>query len=183
MEQIRNTTKEVLMNGFINFVIFFILFLSPALALDHRNISVGEVVIEPMISDLNTPWSIGFLPNGGILLTERGGSLLHVSKEGIVQEVAGLPSIFVKRQSGLFDIVPAQDFESSSIVYLTYAAKVNGSGATTLAQARLSNDRAQLLDFYILYQQANTSSSGIHFGGRVVEAPDGSLFLTVGDRG
>lgn len=171
------------MSVLVNFVILFILFLSPAMALDRRNVSAGEVVIEPMITDLNTPWSIGFLPDGGILLTERGGRLLHIAKDGSVQEIAGLPPIFVKRQGGLFDIVPARDFESSGIVYLTYAAKVSGGGATTLAQARLSKDRTQLLDFYLLYQQADASSSGIHFGGRVVEAPDGSLFLTVGDRG
>ena len=171
------------MRVLINFVILFTLFLSPVMALDRHNVSAGEVVIEPMITDLNTPWSIGFLPESGILLTERGGRLLHVSKDGIVQEVSGLPSIFVKRQGGLFDIVPARDFESSGIIYHTYAAKLSGGGATTLAQARLSKDRTQLLDFYLLYQQADASTSGVHFGGRVVGAPDGSLFLTVGDRG
>lgn len=183
IEQVRNTTKEVLMSVLVNFVILFILFLSPAMALDRRNVSAGEVVIESMITGLNTPWSIGFLPDGGILLTERGGRLLHIAKDGSVQEIAGLPPIFVKRQGGLFDIVPARDFESSGVVYVTYAAKVSGGGATTLAQARLSKDRTQLQDFLLLYQQSHATTSGIHFGGRVVEAPDGSLFLTVGDRG
>lgn len=155
---------------------------APLAAADRHETSAGPVDVSRVISGLDVPWSLAFLPQGGFLVTERGGRLLHVAS-GRAEAVAGVPAVWANRQGGLFDVVAARDFATSREVFLSFA-EPRGSGAgTALAIARLSDDGTRLENVRVIFRMAEASTAGQHFGGRVVEATDGTLFLTIGDRG
>ena len=127
---------------------------------------------------LNGPWSIGFLPDGEVLVTEKRGKLWRIDADGKRDEIAGLPSSENKGQGGLFDALPARDFATSGRIYLSYAKR--GAG-TAVSVARLEGD--SLVDVKEIFEMQTDSTGGRHFGGRLAEAADGALFLTMGDRG
>jgi glucose/arabinose dehydrogenase len=147
--------------------------------------SAGPVEVTRVLSGLTVPWSVGLLPDGGLLVTERGGRLLHVADPaaGRATAVAGVPAVWANGQGGLFDVVPARDFATTRELFLSYAEPRGDGAGTALAVARLAPGGARLEDVRVIFRMAETSDSGQHFGGRVVEAPDGALFLTIGDRG
>lgn len=152
---------------------------SSAQALDT---SAGRVSISAMATGLSEPWSIAFLPDGGFLVTERDGRLLRFGADGRgMQEIAGLPAVFAEGQGGLFDVVVLRDFAQSGEIALSYARPSDGGGGTALAIARL--DGTTLSDLRVIWSMNGPTASGVHFGGRVIEAMDGTLFLTTGDRG
>lgn len=142
---------------------------------------------DKMASGLKEPWAIGFLPGGGWLVTLRGGTLRHYRPNGDFNQVSGVPKVLARGQGGLLDVVVARDFKSSRIIFLSYSKKIKRSTGpsigTVLASARLSKDGSRLENIQILFEMKTTANSNKHFGGRIVEAPDGSLFLTLGERG
>lgn len=143
--------------------------------------STGPVTISKMIGGLDEPWAIGFLPGGSYLVTERGGRLLLVSG-GKARAVSGLPKLVVKGQGGLLDVMIPRDFATTRQVYLTYARRYGGGVGTALAVAQLSADGRRLENTRILFS-ATPGNSTRHFGSRIVEARDGTLFITLGERG
>ncbi len=153
----------------------------PALA-EERTTSAGQVEITEMAEGLDTPWSIAFLPGGAWLVTERGGRLLLV-EDGASRPVRGVPKVWANGQGGLFDVVVPRDFAQSGEIFLTYAEPRGKAAGTALAVARLDTEAARLSDLRVLFQQEPPATGGVHFGGRLVEAPDGTLFLTLGERG
>jgi glucose/arabinose dehydrogenase len=154
----------------------------PAVAQERHATSAGQVEVTAALRGLTVPWSLGFLPGGGLLVTERGGRLVHAA-EGRAQSVAGVPEVWANGQGGLFDVVPARDFVTSREIFLSFAEPRTGGAGTALAVARLSDDGARLEGLRVIFRMAETAESGQHFGGRVVEAADGTLYLTIGDRG
>jgi glucose/arabinose dehydrogenase len=154
-----------------------------ATAADIRAVAGGEVRVEAMLTGLDEPWGIAFLPGGGYLVTERAGRLLHVA-DGRSQPVAGLPEVFAEGQGGLLDVAVARDFATSRTIFLTFAEpRQGGKAGTALAAARLSADGSALAGLAILWRMSDNPGGGQHFGSRVVEAPDGTLYVTTGDRG
>ncbi len=146
--------------------------------------SAGVMQVEPVVEGLETPWAFGFLPeNGGILITERDGRLLLV-QDGEAREVAGTPRVVTDAQGGLLDILVPRDFAETREVFLTYAKRqwLRGSG-TAVYRARLNADGTRLTDGEMIFEIANGTGGGYHFGSRLVEAADGMLFVTIGDRG
>jgi glucose/arabinose dehydrogenase len=160
-----------------------VLLLSSAAVAAELPVAAGLVTVTEAASGLEEPWSLGFLPSGAVLITERAGRLRLLRPDGTLAEVAGLPEVASGNQGGLFDAIPARDFAASRQIFLTYAAPIRGGAATRLAVAELDEAGLSLGPATVLFTQNRPSGSGIHFGGRVVEAPDGSLFLTVGERG
>ncbi len=144
----------------------------------------GQITITEMLGGLDTPWAIAFLPSGAYLVTERAGDLLYVA-DGKATRVAGTPEVFARGQGGLLDVMIPRDFASSREVFLTFARKQGwGKGAgTALAVGRLSADGAKLDNLRILFEAARGGKGGRHFGSRVIEARDGTLFVTLGERG
>ena len=139
---------------------------------------------------LQHPWAVAFLPQGRFLVTERPGRLRVVEADGRVgTPVAGLPSVAAQGQGGLLDLVLDSDFVSNRVLYFCFseAAAAGAGNSTALARARLSDDNTRLLDVRVIFSQQPKFASSAHFGCRVVEGqrdgrPDGSLFLTLGDR-
>jgi glucose/arabinose dehydrogenase len=122
-------------------------------------------------------------------VTERPGRLRIVTKDGkIGPAIAGVPDVFAKGQGGLLDVLLAKDFGTSGgTIYLSYSEpRADGAAATAVARARLQLDSAgggKLEEVKTIFQQEPAIASSIHFGSRLAWAPDGTLFVTTGDRG
>ncbi len=155
------------------------LFATPLAALET---SAGDVRITPVVTSLDEPWAIGFLPDGGFLITERDGRLLH-AKDGTLITVAGLPEVADVGQGGLLDVLVPRDFASTREIFLSYAKPQGRGEGTALMRARLSGDGRSVSDVETIFELEPGSSGGRHFGSRIVEGRDGTLFLTIGDRG
>jgi aldose sugar dehydrogenase len=142
----------------------------------------GDLRIIELASGLNHPWSLAFLPDRGMLVSERPGRLLRLDADGhFIAEVGGLPAIFVDGQAGLLDVAIAPDFRTSGLVYLSFA-KSNFRGnlaGTAVFRARL--DGNALVDGEVIYEQEPKLSSGTHVGSRLVFDGVGHLFVTQGE--
>lgn len=150
--------------------------------------SLGPLKVTKMLGGLKTPWGIGFLPCpetcGDYLVSERSGALLYVSG-GKSRRVRGTPKVFSQGQGGLLDVMIPRDFTATREVFLTYARAQSGANAagTALAVGRLSGDGRKLTHLRTIFEATAGGKGGIHFGARVIEARDGRLFVTLGDRG
>jgi glucose/arabinose dehydrogenase len=146
----------------------------------------GTLRVEAVASGLDHPWALAFIGGGKMLVSERPGRLRVISAEGKVgAPVDGLPDIEVTGQGGLLDVVADRDFVRNRTIYFCYAEPaVAGSGnSTALAAAHLSDDARRLEKVTTIFRQTPKVSSRLHFGCRIVEADDGRLFLTLGERG
>ena len=152
---------------------------SPAVGLDT---AIGPVNVVPVVTGLEQPWAVEVLPGGGALVTERAGRLLYL-REDTVTPVRGVPAVFAEGQGGLLDITLPRDFEQTREVFLTFAKRQGGGAGTALAVGTLSADGTALSDVRVIFESTPKSRGGRHFGSRVVEAADGTLFVTMGDRG
>lgn len=140
---------------------------------------------EMLADGLNDPWAIAFLPDTqDLLITQRGGQvLLWEAATGHTITLSGGPSVTTQGQGGLLDIAVAPDFATSSLVYMTWAGRVQGQGSTThLGRARLDRAGGRLTDVETLHVVGPAMDSGAHFGSRVIFA-DGHVFVGLGDRG
>jgi glucose/arabinose dehydrogenase len=131
---------------------------------------------------LEHPWSLAFLPDGRMLVTERPGRL-RIVKDGKLdpRPVQGLPQVTEHGQGGLHDVVPHPQFATNQLIYFAYAARGRDGVGTELARARLVGDRLE--DVQVLFRQEPKGTSGNHFGGRIVFDRAGFVYLTLGDRG
>jgi aldose sugar dehydrogenase len=147
--------------------------------------STGTATLTPMLTGLDEPWAIAHLPqdgNGAFLVTERDGALLYVSN-GTATKVSGVPDVVASGQGGLLDVMLPRDFAQTRAVFLSYSKSLKGGAGTALAVGTLNADGTALRDVRDLFVMSAGSQGGRHFGSRIVEGADGSLFLTIGDRG
>lgn len=143
--------------------------------------SAGFIETRRVAGELENPWSMAFLPDGRILVTERPGRLRIIADGAVSAPVPGVPPVHASGQGGLFDVAVSPDFAQSGVIYLSYAEPAAEGARTALARARLVEDRLQ--DVTTIFRMNRASAGDRHFGGRIVIAPDGALFLTTGDRG
>jgi glucose/arabinose dehydrogenase len=136
------------------------------------------VRIEVVAGGLDHPWALAFLPDGDLLVTERPGAMKRIS-QGKARAIAGVPPVLAEGQGGLFEVLPAPDFARTGRLFLTYAQGSVGANGTRLAVARLDGDR--LRDLTPLWTASPTKRGAVHFGGRLVQLPDGTLLMTTGD--
>jgi len=132
---------------------------------------------------LEHPWSLAFLPDGGMLITERAGRLRYRDAQGrLSTPLAGVPQVYAQGQGGLLDVVLSPNFRHDRLVYLSYAeADDTGKAGTTVGRGRLADDSASLDDFQTIFRQQPKLSTGQHFGGRMVFGRDGFLFVALGE--
>ena len=136
-----------------------------------------------LVTGLSHPWSIAFLPDGRMLVTERGGHLRVVSKDFKLdpRPVEGAPQVAAVGQGGLFDVVLHPRYAENGWIYLAYNGPGAGGHGTELMRAKLEGHR--LAQAEVLFRLEPKSSGGQHFGGRIVFDRAGHVFLTLGDRG
>ena len=145
--------------------------------------SAGDISVQTVASGLVYPWSLAFLPDGRMLVTERPGRIRIVSRNGQLSPPLGnVPRVFASGQGGLLDVILDRDFAQNRTIYFSYAEPFNGGGRTALARARLDdNEMPRLADVKVVYRQHGPASRGNHFGSRIVQANDGNLFVTNGE--
>ncbi|WP_300518682.1 PQQ-dependent sugar dehydrogenase [Aliiroseovarius sp.] len=164
-------------------ILLVLLFATPLRA-QSIDSSQGPIRVEVMAEGLAVPWGFAFLPEGGVLVTERDGALVLL-KDGKAARVSGVPEVVARGQGGLLDVMVPRDFATSREVFLSFSKRQGGAlragAGTALGVGRLEG--ASLVDFRVIFEMKPGSSGGRHFGSRIVEAPDGRLFLTVGERG
>jgi glucose/arabinose dehydrogenase len=136
-----------------------------------------------MLADgLEYPWSLAFLPDGRMLVTEKIGRLLLVSKDGKDRKaIAGVPEVAVHGQGGLFDVVLHPRFAENQLLYISYSARGTDGVGTELARGRLVGEKLE--NVQVLFRQSPKGQAGLHYGGRIVFDRAGFLYLTLGDRG
>jgi glucose/arabinose dehydrogenase len=144
------------------------------------------VEAKPVAKGLVNPWSLQILPDGRFLVTERPGRMRLVSRDGqLSPPLAGVPPVAASGQGGLLDVALSPDFATSNLVYFSFSDPRGGEGnGTSLARARLVTDGqgGRLDAVEVIFRQEPSVASSAHFGSRIVFIPDGSLFLTLGDR-
>ncbi|MFX0544501.1 PQQ-dependent sugar dehydrogenase [Roseovarius sp. S1116L3] len=142
----------------------------------------GPLSVTSMAEGLEGPWSFGFLPDGSVLITEKQGRLWQV-KDGQKVEIGGVGPVAQVGQGGLLDVLIPRDFAQTRQLYFSHALDQGSGAGTALAVAILPDGANALQDWRVIYQIAEGSDGGIHFGSRLVEAPDGLIYMTVGERG
>jgi glucose/arabinose dehydrogenase len=144
--------------------------------------TVQAVRVVPMFKGLAAPWSLAFLPNGDMLITEKPGRL-RIVRGGTLdpQPIAGTPQVWANGQGGLLEVTLHPEFAKNQFVYLTYSkAGPNETATTALARGRF--DGKALVDVKDLFVADNWNTGGAHFGSKLAFARDGTLYMTVGER-
>ena len=140
-----------------------------------------------VVERLEHPWSLAFLPDGRMLVTERAGRLRIVGRDGklVAPPIAGLPKIEEYGQGGLLDVALHPRFAENALVYLSFAERGEGGYGTAVLRGRLAGagEDARLEGVEVIYRQAPKSRTGRHFGSRLVFDRAGFLYVTQGDRG
>lgn len=142
----------------------------------------GEVRVSVVASGLEHPWAMAFLPEGGILVSERPGRLRLVDQDGTVSApLAGVPAVFAEGQGGLLDLALSRDFANDRRLYLSYAEPGEGGTAGT-AVAYGTLGPAGLSDVKVIYRQEPKLIGPNHFGSRLAFDDRGHLFISQGER-
>ncbi len=138
--------------------------------------------VTAVVGGLNHPWAMAFLPEGGVLITERPGSLrLLRIPGGLSKPLVGVPKVAAQGQGGLLDVALSPGFASDRYVYLSYAEADGGKSGTAVGRGRLSADGSALEDFRVLFRQEPKLSSGLHYGSRLVFDGKGYLYISLGE--
>ena len=140
--------------------------------------------VETVVGGLDHPWGLAFLPDGTRLITERAGRLRVLGADGkLSTPVAGLPAVDASGQGGLLDVAIDPNFASNGLIYWTYAQAGDGGNGTAVARGKLvSGPSPRVEGVQVIWSQTPKLNSSLHFGGRLVFARDGKLFVTTGDR-
>ena len=140
---------------------------------------------EVLVSGLANPWAIAPLPDQRWLLSERAGKLWLLNAQGTKQtELKGVPAVAFSGQGGLLDVVADSQFASNRRIYFCYSepGQDKDTNSTALASARVAADERQLEDVKRIFSQSPKVKSSAHFGCRIAQARNGTLFLSLGDR-
>jgi glucose/arabinose dehydrogenase len=144
----------------------------------------AEIVVETKATGLEQPWSLAFLPDGRMLVSERPGRLRIVTREGVLSPpVEGVPAVYAvtRRPPGLLDVALDRGYANNRTMYFCYVEPVDGGGRTAVARARLVEENPPRLDGLRTIFRAHGPAGAENFGCRLLQAADGNLFVTVGD--
>jgi aldose sugar dehydrogenase len=145
--------------------------------------SETQLNVQVLAKGLDKPWAVEPLPDGDFLITEKPGRMRIVSASGQIGEpIAGLPKVDARGQGGLLDVALSPDFGSDRMLYWSYSEPRQGGNATSVARARLSDDRSRLENVQVIFQAKPTYNGTLHFGSRLNFGPDGMLYITLGER-
>lgn len=139
--------------------------------------------VQVLTKSLKKPWAVEPLPDGNLLVTEKGGQMRIVSATGQVgNPITGIPKVDARGQGGLLDVALSPKFGSDRMIYWSYTEPRQGGNATSVARAVLSEDRSRVENVQVIFQAQPTYDGDKHFGSRLNFGPDGMLYITLGER-
>ena len=175
------------MRPYYNAKLFFpvlssILFFMHVVFADELKSEKHSLDISIVAEGLDYPWGMAFLPGNDILITERAGQLRRIQNGKLLKApIIDLPDICDRGQGGLLGIALHTRYQENDWVYLSYAKKGEGGCGTEVLRGKLSDNK--LVDIEVIFRALPKSGGGRHFGSRLVFARDGTLFISLGDRG
>ena len=141
----------------------------------------GVVNVQTIAKGLEHPWSLAFLPDNRMLVTERPGRLRFVGPDGRVSEaLTGVPQVYASGQGGLLDVALSPAFDKDRLVYMSFAESGEGGAGTAVARGRLGEGGIE--NTQVIWRQQPKVGGSNHWGSRIVFRPDGTLFVTLGER-
>jgi glucose/arabinose dehydrogenase len=157
-----------------------LLLTAPASAQTFKSFA-GEIKVETVAKGLVHPWSLAFLPDGRMLVTERPGRMRIVTSDGKLSPPLGnVPKAYAHGQAGMLDVALDRAFAQNQIIYFCFNTDEGGSVA--VARARLHADESlRLGNVEVIFRQKGPPSSGNNVACRIAQAPDNDLFVTLGD--
>ncbi|MEK1892857.1 MAG: PQQ-dependent sugar dehydrogenase [Rhizobium sp.] len=156
---------------------------SQSLAADTVKTKTVEVQVDTIATGLEHPWAVEVLADGSYLVTERPGRLRIIRDGTLSGPIAGVPKVNARGQGGLMDVALAPDFATSRKIFLTAAIRAKGGSGTEAFSATLSKDGTRLDDVKSIFAMKRFTGGNIQYGSRIAFARDGSLFISIGDRG
>ena len=158
----------------------------PAFAGQTRACGVASDVafdVTVLTTALESPWAVEPLPDGALLVTEKPGRMRIVSASGEVgPQIGGVPAVDADRQGGLLDVALSPTFEADRTVFWSFTEPREGGNGTSVARGVLAPDGTRLDEVRVILRTQPTYDNSFHFGSRLAFAPDGTLFVTVGER-
>ena len=141
--------------------------------------------LEKVVGNVEVPWGMAFLPNGDLLVTERGGGVYRANTKGDMQAIEGVPPVLAKNQGGMLDVALHPDFANNQYVYLSYSIikKENGKTLSTTAINRGKLVGNRFTKSTKIFEALPYSTRRHHYGCRLVFDREGYLYFSVGDRG
>lgn len=146
-------------------------------------VTEGQLSHTVVADGLVEPWGMALMPDGNWLVTERPGRLRIITPRGQVSEpVSGLPDVDARGQGGLLDVVTGPDFGNDRMIYWSYSEPRDGGNGTTVARGVLSADGSRVEAVEVIFRAVPAYDGDKHYGSSLAFAPDGKLFITVGER-
>lgn len=134
-------------------------------------------------SDISSPWAVTPLPDGRLIITEKGGTVRLANTRGVLSgKITGFPEVDDRGQGGLLDVAPAPDFTSSRMLYFTLAERTSQGSITSVGKGRLSDDETVIENFRIIYRAVPYFDNSLHFGSRLIFDKKGNIFVSTGER-
>lgn len=134
-------------------------------------------------SELSKPWAVTTLPDGRLAITEKAGNMRIATKEGSLSpKITGFPAVDDRNQGGLLDVAPAPDFETSRMLYFTFAEKTAQGSLTAVGKGKLSADETKIENFQTIFRAIPYFDNSMHFGSRIVFDKNGNIFVSTGER-
>src|SRR5260221_6650681 len=164
----------------MRFLLCLVLIPSLAFAQTYKSDEQTFRVVK-LVQGLDHPWSLAFLPDGRMLVTERVGRVSLLTADFKRSNVEGVPRVAASGQGGLLEVALHPRFSENGEVYLSCSGPGDGGASTELLRARLNGTRLE--DAKVIFRQQPKTGGGIHFGGRIVFDRAGFLYLTLGERG
>ncbi|HJV28085.1 MAG TPA: PQQ-dependent sugar dehydrogenase [Aromatoleum sp.] len=144
---------------------------------------LASVRVTPVASGLEIPWSLAFLPDGRMLVSERPGRLRIVAPDGTLSApLRDVPPVHAAGQGGLLDVALSPTFASDHLVYLSFSQPTEHGARTAVARATLDVDGLALRDVRVIFAQNEDPPGQHHWGSRLIFGRDGTLFITLGER-
>jgi glucose/arabinose dehydrogenase len=164
-------------------LLLFLLGVVPTAAAETFDTEKGKIAVDVIANGLPHPWAIDFLPDGRMIVTERGGKMRIVTQAGGVGEaIKGVPDVVAAGQGGLLDVAVHPNFTENRLIYWSFSEAGQGGNSTAVARGRLSEDATTLNDVRVIFSQRPKVRSKNHFGSRLVFDGKGHLFVTLGER-
>jgi len=135
-------------------------------------------------SALSSPWGITSLPDGRLLITEKGGNMRIATATGTLSgPITGLPAVNSTGQGGLLGVCVDPQFSSNRMIYWVFSENVAGGNQTSVAKGKLSASETTVENVSVIYRANPAANVGsLHYGGRILFDNTGNLMISTGER-